>query len=405
MSRPLRVAFVIQKLSGLRGGAERMVVETARALAGRGIEARIVCFDFHAGAPGYDPGAVPVVNLAPRLRPPRKGGGGGGQGRGRRLLESLPDAAPLNRLRFAATHGIFAAALKRHLQREAADVVVGAMPPAILAAVTAGRRLGIPAIAWTHNVPIEDYGASGRWDPNPLYRIRAWQALAGAECVLVLLPEFAKALDHVSPERIEIMPNPVAPGLPEPPSRERLILGVGRLTAVKRYEVMIEAIRRAGTALAEWRAEIYGDGPEAAALGAQIARAGLADRVRLMGTVDALGPVYQRAGLLCHPSAFEGFGLSVAEAMAHGLPPVGFASCPGINHLITDGQDGLLAAGDDPAAAMSAALVRLAGDAGLRARLGAEARNIASRYAAAGLYDRWEALLRDAAAGSKAPDR
>ena len=61
-----------------------------------------------------------------------------------------------------------------------------------------------------------------------------------------------------------------------------------------------------------------------------------------MGHTDAIEAEYLAAALLAHPAEHEGWGLAVTEAMAAGVPAVGFADCPGVNQLIRDGVNGLL---------------------------------------------------------------
>lgn len=47
-------------------------------------------------------------------------------------------------------------------------------------------------------------------------------------------------------------------------------------------------------------------------------------------------------GYFAFPSAYEGFGLSLAEAMSMGLPAVGYKSCSAVNELIVDGKNGFV---------------------------------------------------------------
>jgi glycosyltransferase involved in cell wall biosynthesis len=87
---------------------------------------------------------------------------------------------------------------------------------------------------------------------------------------------------------------------------------------------------------------------------------------------DELQDLYARAAVVACPSHREGFGVACLEAMAHGRPVVA-SSVGGLLDLVVDGETGLLVPPRDPAA-LRAALERLLGDAGLRARLGAAAR-------------------------------
>ena len=85
-----------------------------------------------------------------------------------------------------------------------------------------------------------------------------------------------------------------------------------------------------------------------------------------------LGPFYERAAVVAAPSRREGYGVAAREAMAWGRPVVASA-VGGLVDAVEDGVTGLLVPPRDPAA-LRAALERLLGDAELRARLGAAAR-------------------------------
>ena len=180
-----------------------------------------------------------------------------------------------------------------------------------------------------------------------------------------------------------------------PPSKEKLrelgldgilIGAVGRLDRQKGFAVLIEAMAHLkGTPL---RCAILGDGPERARLEALIRRRGLEGSVRLLGETEAASwlPAFD---VFCLPSLWEGLPNSLLEAMALGLPVVASA-IDGVPEAVTDGADGLLVPPSDPAA-LAAALQRLAGDAGKRARLGAAARKTAAeRFALSRMIGEYE---------------
>ena len=117
----------------------------------------------------------------------------------------------------------------------------------------------------------------------------------------------------------------------------------------------------------------------AAADGMQLVVAGdgpLRDRVPgALGFVphDELTKLYARAAVVACPSHREGFGVTCAEAMAHGRPVVASA-VGGLLDLVVHEETGLLVPPRD-AVALRSALERLVGNSDLRRQLGAAARD------------------------------
>jgi len=104
--------------------------------------------------------------------------------------------------------------------------------------------------------------------------------------------------------------------------------------------------------------------------------------VEALGKVDDAekARVLERADVLCAPSlGGESFGMVLTEAFAHGTPVVA-SDIAGYRDVVNDGVDGVLVRRGDPAA-FAAALRDLALDPERRRRLGAAAREHASRYA------------------------
>jgi glycosyltransferase involved in cell wall biosynthesis len=92
---------------------------------------------------------------------------------------------------------------------------------------------------------------------------------------------------------------------------------------------------------------------------------------------DDVGAFYERAAVVVVPSRREGYGMTAREAMAHGRAVVATA-VGGLAEAIDDEETGLLVPPSD-VPALRAAVQRALGDATLRARLGAAAREKATR--------------------------
>lgn len=109
-------------------------------------------------------------------------------------------------------------------------------------------------------------------------------------------------------------------------------------------------------------------------------RLGCGDRVTMIEQTDAIERFYRAADVFMLPSTREGLPNVLLEAMASGLACI-VSRLPGVTDwLIDDGRSGALVDPEDPAG-YAGALTLVAGDAGARARLGAEARRtIAARF-------------------------
>lgn len=145
------------------------------------------------------------------------------------------------------------------------------------------------------------------------------------------------------------------------------LLAVGAVSVRKGYGVLIEAL--AGIRDRPWTTTIAGtlerDPETATGLARLIARRGLAERIHLAGEVadDVLSALYEATDVFLMPSLYEGYGMSLAEAMARGLPIV----CTTGGAAAATVPDGAaLKVPPRDAAAFGAATVRLLDDAALR---------------------------------------
>jgi glycosyltransferase involved in cell wall biosynthesis len=170
----------------------------------------------------------------------------------------------------------------------------------------------------------------------------------------------------------------VAP--PRPVSARGLrIVSVGRLVAVKRFDLLIDAFARFHRQVPEATLAIAGEGGERAALEAAIARAGLAAAVSLPGYTGDVAAFLAGADLFVCTSQREGFGNAIVEAMAAGVPVMS-VDCPfGPGLLLEQGGAGLLLREDD-AATLADGMAALVDDRARRARYADAGRGVAARY-------------------------
>ncbi|MFF8954623.1 glycosyltransferase [Streptomyces sp. NPDC014894] len=202
--------------------------------------------------------------------------------------------------------------------------------------------------------------------------------------------------------RIEAVPNSVpAPAVDPADGTAKYVVAAGRLTRVKRYDVLVEAFALVAAERPDWKLRIYGSGDQTGnerdSLKALIAERGLTDSVALMGNADPLEKEWVKGSIAAVTSARESFGMTIVEAMRCGLPVVS-TDCPhGPREIIEDGVDGRLVPVGD-AGAVAAALLELINDDELRRRTASAALAAAERFDPARIATRHEALFTELAA-------
>ena len=183
----------------------------------------------------------------------------------------------------------------------------------------------------------------------------------------------------------------------------RSVVCVGRFDPdVKGQDILIEAVaicRRQGLPLTLTLAGPSG-GPGHARLAALAQDAGLGDAIRFELDRLDVEAVLAEHDVFALASRSEGFGLALVEAMAAGLPVVSTRT-GGPALLVRDGENGLLVPPGD-AAALAAALGRLAADPALAGMLAQAGRRTASGYGIATMRTRYHDLYRQLVAGAAA---
>jgi phosphatidylinositol alpha-1,6-mannosyltransferase len=159
----------------------------------------------------------------------------------------------------------------------------------------------------------------------------------------------------------------------------RWLLTVTRLVEHKGVDTGILVLERLASEFPDLGYAIAGTGPTREALSAEVERRGLNERVRFLGDVsdEDLPPLYCTASLYLGlsrelPLQVEGFGLSLVEASACGVPVVACRS-GGILDAVQDGVTGLLVEPGNVEAATQA-VRQVLSDEDLARKLGAEGR-------------------------------
>ena len=113
----------------------------------------------------------------------------------------------------------------------------------------------------------------------------------------------------------------VEPSPPREVSRPIKFIAAGRMVVKKGFADLLEAAIELSARRDEFTLEIYGDGPEYAALSQRLQKAGTTN-IFLPGWTEQLSDKFAASDVFCLPSKQEAFGLVLGEAMIHGLPTI-----------------------------------------------------------------------------------
>jgi glycosyltransferase involved in cell wall biosynthesis len=211
---------------------------------------------------------------------------------------------------------------------------------------------------------------STRWSVRAARRVIAVSAATRDDLVAMLsLPASKISIVHHGVRPVVCVSEPdMRASLERLGMMQPYVLFVGTVQPRKNLQRLIRAFAQVIAAGLPHRLVIVGRmGWLTESIRAEVASLGPEDRVHFAGYVpdSDLPALYRGADAFAFPSLYEGFGMPVLEALAHGVPVVA-SNTTSLPEIV--GDAGLLV---DPLdeAAIGAALVRVLADAPLRARL------------------------------------
>ena len=170
-------------------------------------------------------------------------------------------------------------------------------------------------------------------------------------------------------------------------AQDELVVAVGRLVDAKDYENLLKAFAELYKKRPNVKLWIVGEGPERESLYNLTNLLDIRDRVKFLGVRSDVSKIYNAADLYVLSSAWEGFGLVVAEAMATEKIAV-VTDCGGVKEVL--GGCGYLVPPKDSLALMQAMNTALELDLDERKKMSGSARNrILSNYSISEIVNIW----------------
>ena len=210
---------------------------------------------------------------------------------------------------------------------------------------------------------------------------------------IVVLTEEDKRINWHNNDRVIVLENPLRfSSISLSSLTKKKVISVGRLSPVKGFSQLIRAFKTVVDLYPDWELHIFGDGPERESLLDEIQTLGIQNSVSLHGPTKQVEEELTQASIYVCTSHFEGFGLSILEAMSCGLPIVSF-DCPyGPRSLIDNGRSGFLVPLDD-IQGLSKKICLLIEDANLRKTMGENAYNSTKKNNLDLVTSRWMDLF------------
>ncbi|MEU1470217.1 glycosyltransferase [Streptomyces sp. NPDC005761] len=380
----MRISFLLHSIDNF-GGVPRATSSLASALAVHH-EVEVVSVFRTADRPSFPPsGSVTVRYLADR----REGAVTAGDGKQSRIMPREDAWAK------QYTQEVDDLILG-HLGRCGADVVIAARPGFAAYFIAHGRH-GYGRVVIDHE---------GSMVPSQELRERTlelYREMDGVVCLTQAdMDNYRRRLGDQAPPFAaigNIVPPPTrhAPvnGLP-------LIAAAGQLVPRKAFDTLINAFAQVVPHHPQWRLRIFGRGPEQARLQDLVHAHGLSDAVRLMGALPDLTAEWDKAAFAVSAARRESFGLTLVEAMHHGLPVLAADAPFGPGEIVVPGHNGILVPlGDEDA--MAQAMRYLIEQPAEREKLSQGAYATAPLYSAERIAFRYDAFLRDVAAAVPRP--
>ncbi|MCA1906305.1 MAG: glycosyltransferase, partial [Desulfarculus sp.] len=170
------------------------------------------------------------------------------------------------------------------------------------------------------------------------------------------------------------------------------VVAMGRLDPGKNFGLLIRAFALARAKQPAWRLAILGEGPERPRLEALAGELGLGPWVHLPGRVEDPLTHLRRAEIFALSSEYEGFPMSLLEAMSCGLAVVATDCGTGVREIIRPGVDGLIVPRGqlEP---LAQALEGLMADPARRTALAQAAPQVCGRFGLERVLGLWDQLF------------
>lgn len=225
-------------------------------------------------------------------------------------------------------------------------------------------------------------------------------AFSGATKIHLLSDIYINTIPDFLRDKVSVIPNTVKPAFrkanPENGDKCNILITSSRLVKRKNISQLIYSFSLIASDFNNWKLQILGDGDEKHLLIELRNRLNLNQQIEFVGNVSNPYNYLSKAQCYISSSLFEGFPLSSLEAMAHGLPLIGFRACNGINEQILHLHNGILVDDSTSKNGLAEAMKNIFNNPGLRKSMGnASLKRYNELYSNSIIESKWEKMIYD----------
>lgn len=177
------------------------------------------------------------------------------------------------------------------------------------------------------------------------------------------------------------------------------VIVFGRLEIPKGYDILLNSWSIVNSTHPHWILDIYGDGGEKNNLIALKEHLKLNSSVHINGILSDINTELQKSDIFVLSSRYEGFALTLTEAMSNGIPCIAF-DCPyGPSDIIKDGIDGILVENGNTKALAEKICYLIENDV-KRKEMGNQAYQNVQRYLPEKIMNLWDTLFKNLEGGN-----
>jgi glycosyltransferase involved in cell wall biosynthesis len=193
-----------------------------------------------------------------------------------------------------------------------------------------------------------------------------------------------------------------------PIENRKQIINVGGLKKVKNIKVLLEAFREFVEEFSDWKLVVCGKGFDREevyqnSIFEYVRNNNLSAYVQFLGNVDDMKSEYLRSSVHVVTSRDENFCMCLAEAIACGLPSIGYTESFGVSSLIESNVNGILVNHDSDSHELFLAMRSIASDSKLMKFMSDNSFSKAKMFNPENIYKHWELLFSDSVSYSRNP--